>query len=358
MHVVLDANTIISEGFGQSACFQFLLTSSSVVGHTICIPALAVDEVVAEFKRSLEHDIQQVGRDIGRVSRRIGRALYSPIADLDLEEEVSQFRAKLESQFRDSKCTILDYPDTSHKELVKRAVERRKPFDQNGSGYRDALIWESVLSLAASTHDAVMLVSSDNDFRDKEGNMHPELAKEVISRVEGEVEIRLIGSLSEFIDIGVRPNLKIVLHDKPSQTLALLGLNPEEAIALSFLEAYVDREWEPGQLGLSSEHETLNLSSVGDVYDLEVLEVREIAGGHLLLRGKATLECDFDVFVHKSDAFVMDDLTIIDFDWNNHYVLAEVNLPLRCELDLVIDTSGSEQHDVKVLSAETTSNKC
>ena len=260
MHVVLDANIIIAEGFGQSAAFSFLLSSSSAVGHTIDIPALVIEEVVASFKREIERETSQTEKGLGKIVRLLAKPLQSPIADLDIEDETILFHDRMKSKLDESDCAILDYPDTTHEELVKRAVARRRPFDTKGSGYRDALVWESLLNLATSVSDPVVLLSADKDFGE-EGKLCADLVDDLNSRGKRDTNVILIHSLSNFIDTYILPNLKTVtaFEKNPTQALIALGVDVKESLKQSLLEEYVNREWKPAQLKLSREYEVSSL---------------------------------------------------------------------------------------------------
>jgi hypothetical protein len=55
---------------------------------------------------------------------------------------------------------ILPFPRITHEAVVKRALQRRQPFDPEGKdGYRDTLLWESLIELTAN--DEVVFASRD-----------------------------------------------------------------------------------------------------------------------------------------------------------------------------------------------------
>ena len=59
-------------------------------------------------------------------------------------------------------------------------------------------------------------------------------------------------------------------------------------------------------------------------------------------------------FVYKPDWYVLEDsrLDLQEFDWSKHYVSAGITVPLRCELDLVMNGSVPERHDIEDVSVE------
>ena len=87
---------------------------------------------------------------------------------------------------------------------------------------------------------------------------------------------------------------------------------------------------------------------------IDVADVREVSQAHYLLQCHANADCLFEVFVHKADAYTLSDLTIYDPDWNDHYVLGQIECQARfnIELEVAIDSSGSGRHGVKILSIE------
>ena len=194
MHIVVDANIIIAEGFGNNHRFQTLLSTLEVSGYNLYVPSLVVEEVVAKFGRVFDEGVQ----GIRILSRRLRIDLPASVYALDRESESSQFRSKLLAQFNAPNCTILDYPETPHEELVRRATAREKPFDENGTGYRDALIWESVLDLAGNVDSEVILLSNDDDFHSSGGGLHNDLIRQIEERGLSRDRVILFRALDAF----------------------------------------------------------------------------------------------------------------------------------------------------------------
>ena len=355
MRVILDSSIYISEGYGDSVGMQVLLLTSKVLGHCVCIPVVTVEEVVAKFGRVNASELRELKRKMGTVFKRLNKTLPTEVAEIDLEEETTLFRNRMESTFAEFDCRVLDYPNIPHSELVDRAIKRQPPFDDKGSGYRDALIWESVLELADENDEQIMLLSSDGDFKaDKADELHPRLTQELTERGHCETRVLLIRKLSTFIDEHVRPQLTQVFEDNPLSVVKKLNIDIYDAIALEIPAAFFGEEMYPDQWGLPWQYETLYLSSVLDVPQLQIAEAREAETNKFLLKGEVTLECEFDTFVHKADAYIMDDLFIYDPDWNDHYVQAEANLTVECEFSLFVDVSATDRHRVEFLSADIT----
>ena len=353
MHIVLDSDVIRGADFTSSNLFSFLEHSASLLGYQIHIPALVIDEVTAQIEEELQNAKQQGARSSRRWGRILDRPLKSSLDGLDPREGASLLRRKLESY-----ASVLLYPGVSHQELTLRAIRRKKPFNEKGSGYRDSLIWESVMQLAPTVDGRIILLSQDSDFTDKDKvNLAEELKADMVERGLEENKVVLIRSVQDFVDTYIRPQLKQaqlkeILEGDLTEALSKLNMDPHETIALWVQDEYFGKEWTGEQLGLPWEYETLHLSMVEDVSNLERLEAREISQDEYLLRVAATLQCEFDAFVDKSNAFTLDGFSISVFDWNRLYASGDTMLELRCELDISIKFPTGTNPEISVLSME------
>ena len=353
-HFVLDANIVIAEQYGDSAHIRALLSASSAVGFQVQIPKVALEEIAAQYERELSKNAKEAGRSLSRLSQLLDRPIDSPVEGFDSKEETNALRERLLNHLGMTESGIIDYPDTLHETLVKRATSRIRPFDDNGSGYRDALIWESVLKLATQVKGSIVLVTKDKDFREGSSNLHGDLIKDLKRLGLPEDKVMLATDLASLVEQYVRPNLGTLPWENPLQFLAQGGVNLEESITRILLEACSGKEWEPPELGIPWEYESPTLAMIADVSGLTVIDIGQLNSSQVLVKVKADVIAEFDVFVYKPDWYTSEDsrLTVVEFDWNDHYVWAEIPLPLHCNLDLVIDALNPGQQEVRNVSVE------
>ena len=343
MFIVIDSNMIIGEGYGNSAQFRFLLDTLNVLQNKLCVPRVVLEEVVAHFGRAYDRDYQKAVAGIDKLSRLLGRALPSPKDAIDNRSESASLRRRLEKQFESVDCRILDYPDTPHEALVKRATARRKPYKQNGKGYRDSLIWESTLSLATEVDAQIVLLSENiEDFSDGKGRLHPELIEDMVDRNLSECKIILISSMSEFMDNRLVPVLQEngEILTEIDQLLRL----PEfvEEIRLAFHDTYPEVEWSSEELGLREEYETIILNAIGNISDMRVADARKLNGNRLLLSIKANLDCLFDVFLEKPNRFLIEDnrnVVTIEPEFDRRYAYAQMTMRIDGFIKLIVNDS-------------------
>jgi hypothetical protein len=97
-------------------------------------------------------------------------------------------------------------PNISHAEVVTRELQRRKPFNPKGGGYRDYLIRRTVLSIAREAPDSTVIFATANtkDFAD-EGGLHPDLRADLVALEMDVGRLVLHASLEDVLASTVRP---------------------------------------------------------------------------------------------------------------------------------------------------------
>jgi hypothetical protein len=187
IHIVLDATEITKDFYCKSPTFQLLSHWSDRMYGSVWVPASVIEEVVANFDR----EVGGVAQDLAKVNqkrRRLGlAAIESPADDFD-------YREYLKDRFDEVLgFNVQPVSEVGHLSLIERATKRIPPFDVRGSGYRDALVWESAKQLAQNGAD-VVLVSADRIFADDKGNLALVLQEETAG-----LKIELVNNLSSWL---------------------------------------------------------------------------------------------------------------------------------------------------------------
>ena len=87
----------------------------------------------------------------------------------------------------------------AHTQIVERAASRRRPCDDKGDGYRDTLLWFSVLEMASATEEPVTLVTGDTDFLNADQtDFHEHLVEDLVSR-GAEGRVKQVANLSDLV---------------------------------------------------------------------------------------------------------------------------------------------------------------
>jgi hypothetical protein len=181
---------------------------------------------------------------------------------------------------------VLAAPDVPHMDVVSRSVARRRPCDEKGDGYRDTLIWFSVL-LAAREHpdEVVLLVTNDSDFMDDDRQgFHADLVDD-LSQINATARVRLVQVLADVVlelagSAPERPDLRKLKSDLKDETVRhfVATLQPELR----------DRSLDPKECALPRATRT---SVLGDMGPIEGFRY-ELKGG--LTQDEAVAEFSFE----------------------------------------------------------------
>jgi hypothetical protein len=178
--VVLDTNELQQDWLCTGLKYQLLSHGGFYPPLQVYVPAVVVEELVANHAREVER-LSQAAEISARKLNRLGVT-----ADTQIGQEFD-YRGYLITRFDEILgISVLEWPTIAHRDLVARSVTRTPPFNDSGGGYRDALIWSHVVELA-STGCHVALVSRDRAFADGD-NLIEALAAEVAG-LRGSVEL-------------------------------------------------------------------------------------------------------------------------------------------------------------------------
>ena len=164
--VVIDTNAIVHRDWRLQQTWWRLLLELSAIGRiTLVVPEVVLREAVGKYARKAK----AVSKDLTQLQ-----------LTFDLEQSVASYEAELRNKLKDANCRIDGSPPIGVLELTDRAVARKRPFNDEGNGFRDTLIWMHVLELA-SAGEEVHFVSSDSGFHTGKGTdrrLKSELAEE------------------------------------------------------------------------------------------------------------------------------------------------------------------------------------
>jgi hypothetical protein len=198
--VVLDANVLRADPRLNSPHGQAFRYQVRELRVQMAVPEVALEEAVNRYRRDLENAAQE----LRRASRTIERMGIACAADVDVATEVQRYEQGIRATLDELRAEILPYPTTPHSDLARRAMERRRPFSDDGRGYRDALVWETVLSYAR--HNApIVLISADADFArsKKSSQFHSDFLDDLTRVGISPESVTLQPSIAEFLGVYV-----------------------------------------------------------------------------------------------------------------------------------------------------------
>lgn len=317
--------------------------------------------VVQEVARGRRHDANELVEELNQVNlSRIERLLNLglPTRKNELASKVHALVADYDTELR-ARLTalgaeIVPVPSVSHQAILARALENRRPFDEHGrNGYRDALIWHSLLDIAELGYDGIVFATNNtSDFcTGKPAVLLPALVKE-LADASPRAEVLLAASINE-IDTRVEEMERLV-EAKPASFA-----RPDEAAVQAALTDCIDiivaggKPPTPGRWGedlnagwpffsileeepveavsIDLEPATLTYVPVGDDWEEFIATVRA--------------EVTLDGFAFKPDYYIEDRvrLDVQDPDWNNHYM----HVWEYHDADLIFRLTLNEDRDIE-----------
>jgi hypothetical protein len=253
--------------------------------------------------------------------------------------------------------TLVPIPDVGHEELVSQSIIGKKPFRTSGVGYRDALIWQTVLDQAH--HDDVVFVSGNsNDFGESE-KLFPELAAEVASCPH---DVTLLASVEEFIEKHVPPADQAL--EKAQQLLrdATFRAGLEREVTGLLLDAdrwpfHLDVTLVPGEpAGILSEGPHLTYVDTADLLAIDIDDALEFDpdAGTAVLSLTVEAELMLDLLFDKSDAYWLLEseaqVSFYDFDYSETYAAGQTVVVVKGELQALFTESEDEIDQIEFVS--------
>lgn len=309
MRIVLDSNIYCKDYRMSGTTFRTFLSELNNAGHSLYVPKIIIEEVVNRYGE----EFQKMKMLINKMGYNMPIAPGSNRQIIDTQEAKNEYRRFLQDTLSRVRYTLLEYPNVSHEELAQRALRCRRPFRANDRGYRDALIWETILQLASRNHEnpVAFITSNTRDFADEQisDRLHPNLTDDIESRrALGEElsEILLFTNLFNFIEIHIIPTLELLddirvqLENNNYQGLNLINFIEEE-----LAQRFSGLEFNPEDVGFPSEFESPSICLIEEVDRIEDVEVRRLSENELLINFSAAVLCEFDFYIIKWELYTL-----------------------------------------------------
>lgn len=330
MRVFLDSNILIRENFFRSSFSTLFLRATLFLGIGIVIPRIVMDEVEGNYPLRLIEKNKQ----FDKLRREINNLTEKDIDGLNLVHETKRHKRRMRKLEKTENVEILPYPKLSLRRIVKASYESRKPFKDNGEGYKDYVIWKSIVSYINSLDedDELHFVTENvKDFclkKDDAFVLHPDLHRQI----EGNNDAIIVHtSLRRFFEEVVKQKLKgIEMSDLPE-----LSLEQLQEIAMQQVEEPLLYRSAYGIEGLQFENDV----TVAGVHNVRIdgWEVSELDDDEVLISfvGFAELEMDGYIEKYEYDLEEHAELFISDPDWNERVMAVSQTIETPIQIDIV-----------------------
>jgi hypothetical protein len=203
LYVVVDTNVLGTGRPFSTNAYSRALEESRAERIRLVVPELVIREAVNTWAST----IADLDRALSLTHRKLARAGVHPGAlpdAVDVGRERRLLSLAVREELERAHAIVAPFPDAPHADVVERALDRRQPFDVGGKeGYRDTLIWETVLELVRDGRE-VLLVSNDRRAfcaeRKQDGLLAPSLVRDVEEAGGASDSVRLAHDLGSALE--------------------------------------------------------------------------------------------------------------------------------------------------------------
>jgi predicted nucleic acid-binding protein len=323
VRVILDTNVLVGPYHRKSGPFRLLLEQARRGQIVVELPEVVILETVRRYRAEVAEWLRSY-KDV-RAKLRYVASEDLPALDLDADGETARYEQELRRDFDSVGAIVGTVPRIEHVEVARRDLDQKRPFDSEGRGYRDTVVWHAVLE-ALDEDDEVAFVSNDRDFRAND-ELHPDLVADLEAVGHRPEQLTLYKTLAAFVEATVPPAIAAV-----EEVRRVLAHNDaKESFGLELQEAFRGtREEEFEDLQYFSDP-TIKPDNVELVTawpeEIEVLTGQDLGGGSFNVDMRVVVDTEFDVYLYKGDAALLrgeDADRVMDWDHNEWYVRASV----------------------------------
>ena len=209
MIVILDTTETYDNLMLDTPDFKLLHSFLSTKPATLIVPKVVVQETINHYREKLAATVSSVRDKLRSLHHLTPSRPQVTLPDVDIGAAIKEYEENLQKRLKSLSAETPDYEDIELACLVERALQRRRPFDLKGrAGFRDAVLWESVLHhLRSKPDNAIILTSNTNDFG-PHGTLGQHLREDLKASGLSEDSLCVCAGLRKFVDEFVKPHLE------------------------------------------------------------------------------------------------------------------------------------------------------
>ncbi len=352
---MVDTTEVVRDFGLRRAGWDELLDLASAGLVRVVVPEVVIMEAVRQHAKRVTTAKNESIKKVAEGLRDLKQLVAVP--DLDfaaIRQEVASaaesYERTLRARLARADVEVKPLPRIAHERLLGWDMSGRQPFHESGTGYRDALIWATVLEVADSLRDEepVLFVSGNRrDFYGPDGTLAAALAQDAqhspassisASLTIGDALARLRDDIDSYAEAQDFPDSwipegaieELIEPDVRSAMQRLVGAEVEDTAAFA------------DNLDLPVELETPTWYNADFDFSTAVWRLQEgYVGGSLI--GELAVDADvaIDGYVSKVDYFSGPDrFEVMDSDWNEHYVWAAVERRVTLIFSATLDADA------------------
>lgn len=352
MNIILDSNIIIQDFRLKGAdAILFLNNYNYAVKNSKCfISRVTYLEVLNNFEKQLKQKITKIESQLNSIKRQTDNLPFD-FNENYVQTELKNYKEYFNGKLKEFKISIIPLPAVSHQKILNHILNEKPPFNGSDSGYKDFLIFHTILENVIKYNTDVVFISNDNDFGEK--NIHSEL--EELNPSKHKIILRK--SLKEINQIELKENIK----RGNAQLRFITELFEETAHQSEYLESLVDYMNSKNFLEILPIHLVNYIDLIKDTPDIDMYEFYsesgEIISVNAINKNLVIVDAELDAYLAYSFYVDQKDLHIfrnlpeeVEFEYyiEENNALVWLGVYLRINATVQSDKSGMDIKKVEL----------
>lgn len=208
--IIFDTNIIMQSGLGNDALFnnnlkdinEFIIDNSINKRVLLAITETVKDERIFQINFQIDNYIKQTN-EINNFTKKIGLRKKISLSRVLMKKNAKQDFIKYLSEL---KIQVIKNPKID-KNILFRSTSRIKPFSDKGDkGFRDTLIWLSILNDAKNNEKTNYIFCSNNTTDFDDATLSEEFSKYSNAQF---IYVKNLDELKVYLDKEIKLNLKL-----------------------------------------------------------------------------------------------------------------------------------------------------
>ncbi|NQX06908.1 DUF4935 domain-containing protein [Rathayibacter sp. VKM Ac-2856] len=351
-----DANALNGNPYLQGKAQQLLGELKTIGGELRISPV-----VVAELRRQEMDDVAEVEQSVETVVRKRSRGHPEKMRKISgqVSSSLNLLRAeihdRLSETFAADHVVIDSYPRVEVDVLVKRELERRRPFlevEVHGTtqsiGFRDYIIWEGVRAVANDLNidDTLIFISNDKGFlNDDKSGLHTDLESDLRDDGSNDGRVMQAQTLQQAI-IRIEQIKTKITKERADVSNKIISL------ALTLIGKSVGWQYDPREGGVvESEYGDLDLPR--ELENAHIVAV-DLIGGPIVSdssphRASQAVELSITGEMYSSDWYILENSADLEFWGNLNERYVEVGAVRRVAVEATINLEPASKEPELIL---------
>ena len=194
----MDSNIFRGDLLLRSKEIDIMLFYLQKTDSRVVIPQLVFEEIKELYRKVVTERVREYSKAKNNLRLSIIEMPILEEINIDIDKEIGKYIEYVYQRFSLDESDIFPYKNEYLGEVVNRAIQRKKPCGEDGQGFRDAILWLSILDYACEVYEKQIVFISNNtkDFADSKNVLHGDLIQDAQNK---NVSINYFVSVKDFI---------------------------------------------------------------------------------------------------------------------------------------------------------------